>query len=855
MEKRTEQLKAKVPGVGGLCGAAGGKEQPRRGILASCCFPQKCLRDTRFAAKPVFALCKVMSQPLPEVFRLPGHSEDLCQWNQRPADGLTRRKAQADALAGNMGCGASTQASSVSESDVPIGCASEHDCRLSPEERVKDKKAAKDENKAYAATLQFLEHDQHPLVASVCVQTDFKKGDTIIKQGDSGDEFYVIRHGEASVHVGDKGGARVAGLKAGDYFGEKALLRRRAEDGSTLEATNPALPRLHEKLQFANRRAVGGGGNVQQQKAKNPTPKTEEDVALIAEALKHPGCQMVIEESDLNADYFYAEAGKLSISHEQVVESGRFEIFVREGEEEGGGTSAENALLHVETKVLNVVSQGGSFGELSGRKEAWPPIVILTGGAKYQFDALTDATVWVIDRSNFKDILMKVSDNKIKEYATGLEGDAQYLESKEVRYLNDVSILDTLLDTEKMALAKALVEMHFTQGLRALVAEEATGCKAFTLIGTDAYLSPEAISGDEPGNTFYIMYEVLRDVGVVAKGTVDIVKDGAVLNTLEASVSRGTAQFFGEKALLENEKRGATVSATKAAPGARGDDIARGRYGMPFNPGDSAFPCLLGCGGFGTVELWEHKGYIVKTGMQDSVMNEKLGFNIGAYGIFSDNQPQKMRQMSLMKIRTETYNGTQTLYFLLEPCLGGELYATYNRSTGGKGKWKGASEEGDPEEWTGSTDRTGRILSHYQFTKSVLKTFSDTDGSAFVKEAKRHLDDLTFLGPKHLKKALTAENHHLLRRPSFGLSEAAGSIQAGAAVLQSVGDLDFSSLAAALLYYTSGVVFAFEHLHERRIIYRDLKPENLLLTETPDYFAPELIASTGHTNAVEARPK
>jgi len=164
-------------------------------------------------------------------------------------------------------------------------------------------------------------------------------------------------------------------------------------------------------------------------------------------------------------------------------------------------------------------------------------------------------------------------------------------------------------------------------------------------------------------------------------------------------------------------------------------------------------------------ELYEHKekqatyamkslskGYIVKTGMQESVMNEK---NI----LLMTNSPFIIKLF-------ETYNGTQSLYFLLEPALGGELFATYNR-----------------------------------------KGFHGSE--------------------KHCK------------------------------------------------YYVAGVVFAFEHLHARRIIYRDLKPENLLLNEfghlkltdmglakfvigktyttcgTPDYFAPELIASTGHTNAVD----
>merc|ERR1712060_124455 len=130
---------------------------------------------------------------------------------------------------------------------------------------------------------------------------------------------------------------------------------------------------------------------------------------------------------------------------------------------------------------------------------------------------------------------------------------------------------------------------------------------------------------------------------------------------------------------------------------------------------------LLGCGGFGAVELWEHKisgetyalkglskGYIVKTGMQESVMNEKAI-------LMMTNSPFIIRLH-------ETYNGSQTLYFLLEPALGGELYATYNR------KGLHGSE-------------------------------------------------------KHAK------------------------------------------------YYLAGTIFAFQHLHERRIIYRDLKPENLRLTE------------------------
>eukprot|EP00908_Phaeocystis_cordata_P026034 Transcript_8509.p2 GENE.Transcript_8509~~Transcript_8509.p2 ORF type:complete len:482 (+),score=294.80 Transcript_8509:1140-2585(+) len=76
-------------------------------------------------------------------------------------------------------------------------------------------------------------------------------------------------------------------------------------------------------------------------------------------------------------------------------------------------------------------------------------------------------------------------------------------------------------------------------------------------------------------------------------------------------------------------------------------------------------------------------------------------------------------------------------------------------------------------------------------------------------------------------------------------------------------------------FYAANVCAAFEYLHERKIVYRDLKPENLLLDDagylkvvdfgfakiihdrtwtlcgTPEYLAPEIISNKGHHLGVD----
>jgi len=596
---------------------------------------------------------------------------------------------------------------------------------------------------------KLLPQAEHPALARAMKPVDYEDGKVIITQGDEGNEFFVIQTGECSVAAD---GNSVATLKAGDFFGENALLRdepRTATITASGKVQALSLSRakfqelgLNEKLEFPKRGAVAGGNAAKVEK-KDPSFKTAAEERLMTDALKanqNLATMATLDEAKIKQmiDLMWKES--VPEGTEIVTQGGEADYFyiILEGDFEVLVQQETNQKGNVPPKSMGKLGKGQSFGELALMYFAPRAATVVARSA---------ATVFIIDRLQFKQILASAS----------LESSKQY-----IKYLDKVELLSQLKDEEKIELAKALTEMQFSQ-------------------------NEEIFKQGEGGAHFYILIE----------GAVKVVKDK--LEVAQLTATGKEAQFFGEKALMNNEPRAATITVTSATATALVVDKTsfdmllgpleelnkRGKDGKAVvkKVGPGAAPGgeekrtgnikrnqlkklgLLGCGGFGAVEMVENvktgemyalkalsKGYVVKSGMQSSVMSEK---NV-----------QIMCNSPFVIKLYETYNGEQSLYLLLELALGGELYATYN-------------------------------------AKSL-----------------------------------------------YGREDCAR-------------------------FYVSGTTFAFEHLHSKKILFRDLKPENLLLNEkgnvkltdmglakvcigktyttcgTPDYFAPELIASKGHTHAVD----
>ncbi|XP_013146031.1 PREDICTED: cGMP-dependent protein kinase, isozyme 1-like [Papilio polytes] len=122
---------------------------------------------------------------------------------------------------------------------------------------VRSGRQEQEDNIRFLASVPLL-RDIHPIelakISDFLKREFFSTGTAVVRQGDRGDKFYIIRGGTVAVtkRDGDGGERRVGALRRGDYFGEQALLhedRRLATLGNLDELKNVrhAVPRASQQ--------------------------------------------------------------------------------------------------------------------------------------------------------------------------------------------------------------------------------------------------------------------------------------------------------------------------------------------------------------------------------------------------------------------------------------------------------------------------------------------------------------------------------------------------------------------------------------------------------------------------------
>jgi len=568
------------------------------------------------------------------------------------------------------------------------------------------------------------------------VERRFDPGKCLMKVDEQGTEFFIIVSGKCEVIT--KEGDKVAELMESDYCGEQGLLRSTVRN-ATVRAIQPTVTLCCDKKTFD--RVLVGSVKFARRDAKRKavlavieqpteplgdTRKTQKQrtwlMEKIADNLMFSSLdetkrltavdQMYIEHVDAGIDLI--SQGDEDARTFYVVESGEFDVYVNNE--------------HVAT-----IPRGGCFGELA----------LMYGTARAATcRANQNSVVWVCDRNAFRSAITRMHQQQFQA---------------NIEFLRGVAILQPLLTRELALVDEAMMPCHYDAG--------------------DIIIK----QGDDP-DKFYI---IKRGVCMWSKKNPD------------GTVERGdipTGGFFGELALLNDQPRAATVAAKtevvcleltrKHFQDLLGplEDIMKRRADEMYHKKEknnapmkrrAADVCslkqlktigILGKGAFGVVSLVldprTKKSYalkaikkhqIVELGQQSHILNEKHVMEL-------------LHNPFLVNLQA-TFKDKYRVYFLLDVCLGGELFTLLRK--------------------------------------------------------RRYFDE------------------------------------------------------PASRFYAACVVEAFDYMHTQGIIYRDLKPENLVLDDkgylkvtdfgfakevqdrtftlcgTPDYLAPEIVTGQGHGRGVD----
>jgi len=481
----------------------------------------------------------------------------------------------------------------------------------------------------------------------------FLEGETLMVQGDEGDKFFIIKEGICQVEIKDKTDvAVIAMLGKGDYCGEQALISWDAKRNATIRAKFQTKCLTLDRAIFQQ---IFQDSNVRfaKREAKRVAilPESMEDISIDRSQITPKTPEQIkwllscVRKNLLFANYNEGQISQL-VEHMKLVDVEQSELLIKQGDDGNEFYVIEDGVFSVfiDDKQIRILQKGSCVGELA---------LVYNAPRTATVKALRIGKVWSIHRVTFRKVLKQHNEDE---------------SMRNMGFLKQVSLLAPLLTSELELLDQALETTHFKKG--------------HVIFN----------QGDE-GDRFYI----------VKTGVVTGLKDSA---ERQEEFQLKSGDFFGERALLKNETRAATITCHTAVTLL---SLSRYDFGVILGPLDDIMSrhqqvyekvCpikpkrasvdlslqqlkentkgVLGRGAFGTVTLVidpeKQKAYALKAVSKLQVVNNKQT----AQMLSEKRVMERFNSLFVVNL-IKTYKDDWWLYLLLDVCLGGELFTIHRK--------------------------------------------------------------------------------------------------------------------------------------------------------------------------------
>eukprot|EP01029_Cantina_marsupialis_P017093 TRINITY_DN383_c1_g2_i1.p1 TRINITY_DN383_c1_g2~~TRINITY_DN383_c1_g2_i1.p1 ORF type:complete len:902 (-),score=307.48 TRINITY_DN383_c1_g2_i1:1320-4025(-) len=454
-------------------------------------------------------------------------------------------------------------------------------------------------------------------VVDAMQKVTLKRGETIIKQGDTGDNFYVVDSGEFEIFVHDK---QVATVGENGSFGELALMYN-CPRAATVVASKPSIMWALDRMTFRHMLAHQNSETIEEcrESLRNVhllRTLTREQLSRVAEAVRvvtFKDGDRIINKGDVGDSFYMIKHGSVMCT-EAGTGTQLMSLQLNSGDYFG-----ERALLKDEPRAANVTAKG-------------------------------EVTCMALDRHAFNDLLGPLK--QILDYNLG------------VHVLRGVPILKSLSDRERETVVRAFKPRVFQHEERVIV-QNTIGDTFYIIKDGVAIVSRDSIeiaelkTGDFFGE-MALLEDKPRGANVIAKGKLECfclnrAQFVKLLGPLDAIMERAKERQNETEEIVTRQ----TVQPRKLESNIKFEDLEIHR--------------ILGAGTFGRVKMAREKtknevyalkvlqkAQIVKFKQQKNVVNEK---NIMAM----------LDHPFILKLHA-TYKDRDCLYMLLELIQGGELF-------------------------------------------------------------------------------------------------------------------------------------------------------------------------------------